>query len=155
MVKWKSNIRNRTKDSGGKPKANPERKTLWGGLFHFIVSPLVWRLILLAIIVAVLFWWWDRLVTWVTDVTGSTVDLLGWGLVLIAIAIIIIMGKIWRRQLSAWTRHWKLYQWHKWLGAIAFILAIWSILALFDLGGSFGLRIINDNQNFIGTLCIL
>ncbi|GAI71850.1 unnamed protein product, partial [marine sediment metagenome] len=65
------------------------------------------------------------------------------------------MGMIWRRQLSAWAHRWKLYQWHKWLGAIAFILAIWGILALFDLGGSFGLRIIDYGQILIGILRIL
>ena len=114
----------------------------------------MWRLILLVIIVAVLFWQWDRLVSWVTDVTGSTVDLFGWGLALIVIAVIIIMGIIWRQQLADWARRWKLYNWHKWLGAISFLLAVWGILALFDLGGSFGLRLINYNQNIIGILRI-
>lgn len=154
MAKQKSNIGNRAKGSGGKPRVKPERKSLWGGLFHFIVSPLVWRLILLVIIVAVLFWQRGRLVSWVNDVTGSTVELFGWGLVLIAIAIISIMGMIWRRQLSAWARRWKLYQWHKWLGAIAFTLAVWGILALLDLGGSFGMTIIGQ-QDFVGVLRIL
>ena len=144
MAKWKSNIKNKAKDSGGKPRVEPRKKSLWGGLFRFIVSPLVRRLILLVIIVAVLFWQWGR----VTDVTESTVELFGWGLVLIAIAAIIIMGMIWRRQLSAWAHRWKLHQWNKWLGAIAFILAVWGILALFDLGGSFG-------QNFVGFPQIL
>ena len=155
MAKRKSNIRNRAKGSDGKPRVKPRRKSLLGGLFYFIVSPLVRRLILLVIIVAVLFWQWGRLASWVTDVTESTVELFGWGLVLIAIAVIIIMGMIWRRQLSAWAHRWKLYQWNKWLGAIAFILAVWGILALFDLGGSFGLRIIGYDQGLIGILCIL
>ncbi len=148
MAKQKSNIRNRAKGSGGKPRVKLERKSLVGGLFHFIVSPLVWRFILLVTIAAVLFWQWGRLASWFTDVTESTVGLFGWGLVLIAIAVIIIMGMIWRRQLSAWAHRWKLYQWNKWLGAIAFILAVWGILALFDLGGSFG-------QNFVGFPQIL
>lgn len=147
MAKWQSSIGNRAK-GGGKPRVKPERKSLLGGLFHFIISPLVRRLILLVIIVAVLFWQWDRLVSWLTDVAESTVELFGWGLVLVAIAVIIIMGVIWRRQLSAWAHRWKLYQWNKWLGVIAFILAVWGILALFDLGGSFG-------QNFVGFPRIL
>jgi len=154
MAKWKSSIGNRAKGSGGKPRVKPERKSLSGGLFHFIISPLVRRLILLVIIVAALFWWRDSLVSWVADVTESTVELFGWGLVLIAIAVIIIMGMIWRRQLSAWAHRWKLHQWNKWLGAIAFILAAWGILALFDLGGSFGLIIIGQ-QGFVGVLRLL
>ena len=62
---------------------------------------------------------------------------------------------IWRRQLSAWAYRWKLNQWNKWLGAIVFMLAVWGVLALFDLGGSFGLRIIDYGQNLIGVLRIL
>jgi len=155
MAKWKSNTKNRAKGSGGKPRVKPERKSLLGGLFHLIVSPLMRRLILLVIIVTVLFWWRDSLASWVTDVAENTVGLFGWGLVLIAIAVIVIMGLIWRRQLSAWAHRWKLHQWNRWLGAIAFILAVWGILALFDLGGSFGLRIIGYGQGLIGILRIL
>jgi len=154
MAKWKSSIGNRAKGSDGKPRVKPERKSLSGGLFHFIISPLVRRLILLVIIVAVLFWWRDSLASWFTDVSESTVELFGWGLVLIATSVIIIMGMIWRRQLSAWAHRWKLHQWNKWLGAIAFILAVWGILALFDLGGSFGLIII-EQQGFVGVLRLL
>ena len=144
MAKWESNIRNSAKDSGGKPRAKPERKSLLGRLFHLIISPLVRRLILVVIIVALLFWQWDRIV-----------GVFGWGLVLIAVAGITIIGLIWRRQLSAWAHRWKLHQWHNWLGAVAFILAVWGILALFDLGGSFGLRIIGDDQGLTGILRIL
>ena len=140
MAKQKSNIRNKDKGNDSKPRVKPERKSLWGELFRFIISPLVWRLILLVIIVAVLFWQRDKLGLWVTDVTESIVELFGWGLVLIEIVIIVIMGLIWRRQLSDWARRWKLYQWHKWLGIIAFILAVWGILARFGLGGSVGLN---------------
>ncbi len=144
MAKRESNSRSRAK-----------RKPFLAGLFHFIISPWVWRFILLVIIVTVLFWQWRRLVSWAIDVTDSTIELFGWGLVLIAIAIIIIMGMIWRRQLSAWAYRWKLNQWNKWLGAIVFMLAVWGVLALFDLGGSFGLRIIDYGQNLIGVLRIL
>ncbi len=144
MAKWKSDTENRAKGSGGKPGVKPERRSLLGRLFHLLVSPLVRRLILLVIIVAVLFWQWEGLV-----------GVFGWGLVLIAIAVIIIIGLIWRRQLSAWAHRWKLHQWHNWLGAIAFTLAVWGILAIFDLGGSFGLRIIDDDQGLIGILRIL
>ena len=153
MAKRESNNRNRIKD--GKSRVRPQGKSFLAGLFHFIISPLVWRLILLVIIVVVLVLYRNSLVSLATDVTESTVELFGWGLVLIAIAIIVIMGMIWRRQLSAWAHRWKLYQWNKWLGAIAFILAVWGILALFDLGGSFGLHIINYGQGLIGILRIL
>ena len=155
MAKQKSDAKNRVRDNGDNFRVKPERRSLRRGIFYFIVSPLVWRFILLVIIVAVLFWQWGRITSWFTDVTESTVELFGWGLVLIAVAVIVIMGLIWRRQLSAWAHHWRLHQWNKWLGAIAFILAVWGILALFNLGGSFGQLIINDDQGLIGILCIL
>ena len=145
MAKKKANIKNKPSNLRSKPTRKPERKSLWSQLFHFIVSPLVRRLILLVIIVAVLFWQWGRLASWVTDVTESTVGLFGWGLVLIVAAVMIIVGAIWRRQLSAFAQRWKLYQWNKWLGGIVLALAVWGILALFGLGGSFGLSIIGQD----------
>ncbi|MFC1860263.1 DNA translocase FtsK [Chloroflexota bacterium] len=145
MAKRKSDTKNSVK---------PERGSLLGRLFHLLISPLGRRLILLFIIVAVLFWQWDRLASWLADIAESTVELFGWGLVLIAIAVIIIMGIIWRRQLSAWAHRWKLHQWNKGLGAIAFLMAVWGLLAIFDLGGSFGLYLIGTT-GFIGILRIL
>ena len=55
MAKWKSDNENKAKGNGAKPKVKPEGKSFWGGLFYFIISPLVWRSILVIVIVAVLF----------------------------------------------------------------------------------------------------
>lgn len=145
MAKRKSNTEHRAKGVSDKSRIKPARRSLLGRLFYLLISPLVRRLILLVAIVAVLFWQWDSLIAWANGVVESTVELFGWGLVLIAIAVIIIIGMLWRRQLSALARHWRLYQWNKWLGAIAFILTIWGTLALFKLGGSFGLAIIGQD----------
>ncbi len=149
MAKRKPNIRNRPKGASDKSRVKPKRKSLLGGLFRFIVSPLVRRFTMLVIILGLLFLLWSPLTSWVTDVRDAALELFGWGLILIAIAVIIIMGMLWRRQLSAFVHRWRLYQWNKWLGAIAFTLAIWGILALFNLGGSFGLVIIGqDNVDY-------
>jgi len=145
MAKRKANIRHRAKGVSDKARVKPARRSLLGGLFHFLVSPLVRRLIILVAIVAVLLWQWSALTSWVASIWDNALGLFGWGLVLIAIAIIIIIGMLWRRQLSALARRWRLYQWNKWLGAIAFILTIWGTLALFNLGGSFGLAIIGQD----------
>jgi len=141
MVKKKTKTRNRAKGFRDKPRVKPQGRSLWGRLFRFLVSPWVWRFIFVAAIVAILFWQWDNLVAWAGGVAEGTVGLFGWGLILVAIAIIAAAGVIWRQRLSALARRWKLYQWNKWLGAIAFILAIWAVLAFFNLGGSFGLAI--------------
>lgn len=155
MAKKKANIKRKSKGAGDKPKVKPKGRSFWGGLFRLAISAPVRRLLLVLAILALLFWQWDRLASWATDVTESTLGLFGWGLILIVIAILTMIGVIWRRQLSAFVRRWKLYQWNKWLGAIAFILAIWGILALLDLGGSLGLRIIDYDQGLIGILRIL
>jgi len=155
MAKQKSNAKNRARGNGDNLGVKPERRSLLGGIFHFIVSPLVWRFILLVIIVAVLFWQWGNIGSWFAGVTESTVELFGWGLLLIVIAVLAILGIIWRRQLSSWAHRWKLHHWNKWLGGVAFILAVWGILALFNLGGSFGQLIISYDQGLIGILCIL
>ncbi|MDH5695731.1 MAG: DNA translocase FtsK [Dehalococcoidia bacterium] len=149
MAKRKANIKR-------KPRRQPKlkRKSTWGQFFHFIALPPVRRLILLVIIVALLWWQWSTLASWAASVRDSTLELFGWGLVLIAIALITIMGLIWRRQLSALAHRWKLYQWNQWLGGVAFILAIWGILAFFRLGGSFGQTIIGY-PGFLGALRLL
>ena len=138
-----------------KPGKKPGRRSWWSRLFRFAVLSIGGRLILLSIVIlALLFWLSGTFMSWVVDTVEGTLSLFGWGLALIAIAVIIVMGMLWRQQLSAFIHRWKLYQWNKWLGAIAFILAIWGTLALLNLGGSFGLYIIGS-QDFIGALRIL
>jgi len=109
---------------------------------------------LLVLIVALLFWQWSAVTSWISNIASKVWGLFGWGLILIALAVIIIIGIISKRQLSVLVRRWKLYQWNKWLGAITFILAIWGVLALFNLGGSFGLGVIGED-GFISILWIL
>jgi len=145
MAKKKPKIKSRDKGVSGQSRVKPRGRSLWGRLFRFLVSPWVWRFIFVVAIVAVLYWQWENLVALATGVAESTVGLFGWGLILIAIAIIVVAGLIWRRQLSALAHRWKLYQWNKWLGAISLGFAIWAILAFFNLGGSFGLAIIGQD----------
>jgi S-DNA-T family DNA segregation ATPase FtsK/SpoIIIE len=66
---------------------------------------------------------------------------------------------IWRRRLGTFIFHWR-----QWLGGIAFILAVWGILAFFPggrvlsngLGGSFGRDIIAfPSPDYVGALRIL
>ena len=122
-----------------------KRRSWWSWLLYFI---------LLVIILGLLLWQREALASWAAGIGDSGLRLFGWGLLLIVIAVIVIVGVIWQRQLSALVRRWKLYQWNKWLGAIAFILAIWGTLALFNLGGSFGLGVIGY-PDFSGVLRIL
>ncbi len=142
MTKGGANIRS-------KSRKKPRRKSWWGRLFHFMALPPVRRLILLVLIVALLFWQWSAVTLWANNIAGNTLRLFGWGLVLIIIALGTLVWVIWRRKLSS-----LIYHWNQWLGGIAFILAAWGILALFNLGGSFGLAIIGQ-EDFIAILWIL
>jgi len=144
MARKKANTRNR---AGARPA---KKGSSSGGFFRWF-----WRLSLVSLVVVVLFWQWENITVWLDDVTEGTVGLFGWGLILIVLAVITIIGIIWRRQLANWARRWRLYQWNKWLGVASFILATWGVLALFDLGGSFGRDIIGGDLGMVGILRIL
>ncbi len=141
MVKRKANIR-------GKSRKKPARKPWWSRLFHFMMLPMMWRLILIALIVALLFWQWSAMVSMTNAVTQRISELFGWGLVFFDIALLAFVVVIWRRKLFSFIRHW-----NQWLGGIALALAAWGILAVFNLGGSFGLGIIGIQAlDFLSTL---
>jgi S-DNA-T family DNA segregation ATPase FtsK/SpoIIIE len=137
-----------------KPETRTGRDLNLVGFFHFLSSLWLRRLVLLVLILTLLFWQWQAISSWINDVTESTIGLLGWGLVLIALAVIITIGIIFRQKLAYFTVRWKLYQWNKWLGAVAFLFAIWGVLALFGLGGNFGETLIGRTIG-LGVLRVL
>ncbi len=137
MAKKKANIKPKRTNIRNKSTRKPRGRSGWSRLFHFMVSPPVWQLLLIILVLYVLYWQWSTLTSWVTDVINGAWGLLGWGLALIAAAIVVLISVLWRRKLSS-----LIYHWNQWLGGIAFALAGWGILAVFGLGGSFGLRLI-------------
>ena len=148
MAKRKANIR-------GKSRRKPRRRSWWSRLLRSMGA---WRLIFLAVIVALLFWQRSALVSLATHIGDNILRLFGWGLLLIAIAIGIVAGVLWRQKLSS-----LIYHWNQWLGGTALALAVWGILALFpgegilklvSLGGKIGLGIIGY-PDFYGLLRIL
>ena len=155
MAKKKANIRGNPKSGAAVEKPGGKSGLTLGKLLRFLVLPPVRRLLLLILILVVLFGQREGLASWASGVVEGTAGLFGWGLVLIALAVIIVTGIVFRHQLSDFIRRWKLYQWNKWLGAAAFLLAAWGILALLDLGGSFGMGVIADDQGLIGVLRVL
>ena len=86
----KKKVRAKHRHESSQPKVKKSGGNGLGGFVRFLASPWLRRFILLVIILAVLFWQWEAISSWVDDVAGSTIGLLGWGLVLIALAIIII-----------------------------------------------------------------
>ena len=131
-------------------QSKPAGRSGWSKFVHFIMLPPVLILLLLVIIAALIYWQRNALVS----LAGDVLTLFGWGLALIVIAVIIVLGLMWQRQLSALARRWKLNYWNRWLGGVAFILVAWGILAFLGLGGSFGESII-DTPDFLGALRLL
>lgn len=138
MAKKKANI--------SRARKRPGRRSGVGLLFHILMSTPIRQLILIALILVVLFWQLQNIV----EAGERLNEFFGWGLVFIAVAVVILVVQIWRRKLSLF-----IYHWNRWLGGIAFILAIWGILAFSDLGGEFGQSIISyPAHEIIGALNI-
>jgi len=135
----------RKADTSVKAKRKSRRKSWLSQLFHLAISTPGRQIILLAIILALLFWQWSNIESAAAWVWG----LLGWGLLFIAIAIIILVVRIKQRKLTSFIFHF-----NRWLGGVAFILATWGILGFLKLGGTFGSGII-DSPDFIGVLRII
>ncbi|MDD5081900.1 MAG: DNA translocase FtsK [Dehalococcoidales bacterium] len=145
MAKRRASTGKKPRRASARPSARPKRSSFLKGLSHFLRSPVVWRVLLAVIVAAVLFWQWPAITSWVAGVRDSILNTFGWGLIFIGVIIAAVLCLIFWRQLSDWARRWHLQHWHKWLGAIVFMLAIWGVLAFFHLGGNIGLAIIGQN----------
>ncbi|HEX76198.1 MAG TPA: DNA translocase FtsK, partial [Dehalococcoidia bacterium] len=102
-------------------------------LLRFLIRPPMGYIIIVIAIVAILYWQLATLTSW----ANSTWKLFGWGLILVAVAVVTLIWLAWRRKLSS-----LIYRWNQWLAGIACVVAAWGILALFDLGGDIGFAII-------------
>ncbi len=122
-----------------KPSRRRRRRSFWGGLFDFLWWPPVRWTILLAIVGALVWWQWPALA-----------DFFGWGLLFIAAAIITVIVQMKRRKLSSFV-----LRFNRWLGAVAFVLAVWGILAIFDLGGTLGAVLIMDPAPVVDILIVI
>ncbi len=132
------------------------RSASGGGFFRFLFSRPVRNIIFLIIVFVLLAVFRDSLSVFFADLR----ELFGWGVVFLLGAVITLITLVWRRQLGSLVRHW-----NRWLGGIAFLLAVWGILGSFNApgdsfprgpGGSFGHEIVNyPNYNFIYALRIL
>jgi S-DNA-T family DNA segregation ATPase FtsK/SpoIIIE len=140
--------RKATLDDKPKSRSKTREKSWFSQFFHVVISTPVRQLILVVAIVVLLAVFWDN----IEAAFGSLIDLFGWGLVFIVVAIITFIVMIWRRKFGLFFRHL-----NRWLGCIAFILAVWGILAFFRLGGDFGREIIfwYTTPAYVGALVIL
>ena len=123
-----------------RPKSRKrQRRSFWGGLLYFLWLPPIRYTILLALVGLLVWWRWSAL-------TG----LFGWGLLFIAAAIITFIVQMKRRKLPSF-----ILRFNRWLGAVAFVLATWGILAIFDMGGEFGGALIMEPAPVVDILIVI
>ena len=131
----------KTRETGGKSG----RPWLVRFIRWFFVPPGIFFTLLIAA-AAVVYWQHSNIAAWIGDTAYSIFSLFGWGLIFVGLAIITAFILIFAHKLSALWRGWRY-----WLGAFAFVAAIWGLLAFFYLGGSIGLGIIGS-RSFVGAL---
>jgi S-DNA-T family DNA segregation ATPase FtsK/SpoIIIE len=124
----------------------------WRRFFHFLwLKPVRW--FLLVIIIGAIIWWQlPALKALFTHVTNNVAEQLGWGLVLIVIALFILLIFLLIRRVPSFVKWVRVVA--RGLGVISLLLAIWGILAFAGLGGNFGQALISHN-GFIGALRVL
>ena len=113
--------------SKSRPRRKAKQRQSAGMRFlAFIASPVVRRLLLVVAVVALFYVFWERVVA-----------LFGWGLVIVAIVLGLLVWLVRHGRLAA------IKNWWNWvLGGMSLALAIWGILALSGLGGRIGQSII-------------
>ncbi|MEA1959583.1 MAG: DNA translocase FtsK [Chloroflexota bacterium] len=113
--------------------------------------------ILLIVVVTLLVVFSSEVMSGLDDAWSTLVDTLGWGLIIIAVAVVaLVVWAIWRRQIADFMRRgnrWlnsianslSLRYWNRWLGVIAILFAVFCIISIFDFGGSFGDAVVGDS----------
>lgn len=125
--------------------------SFWKSLAGFISSPFGRISIFIIIVGGLLYWFWPNIVGWTTTTWNNTMDLLGAGLILIAIALIALFLIVINERTYIFIKYW-----HQFLGVIAIFFIIWGILAIIDtnLGGSVGKNIAGPStESGILKLC--
>ena len=95
---------------------------------------------------------------WISGGLGRFIDgissTLGWGIVLVLLAIIVILCILFRKRLDPIARKTTLIYWYRWLGAVVLVFFVWGILGWLSWGGSVGRSIFGSNA-FLGVFRLL
>ena len=140
------------KDKKDKAPRKPVRKKSGvSQLWHFLLLPPVWRLLLFALVVGILAWQWSALTAWASSAADNIWAQFGLGLFLLVLAIGVLLGVLFKQGLLP-----LIFRWNRWLGSVALGLALWGVLAFSGVGGSFGQDIIGfPASDWVGILRIL
>ena len=120
----------KAKSRSNRGRKAKESRPLWKRFFGFMASPVGRRLILIVVIVVLLYVSWEGMLR-----------LFGYGLIIIAIALGLLIWTAWRRQFSIVKNRWNWI-----LGGISLAFAVWGILSFSTLGGTFGQGIIGASN---------
>jgi S-DNA-T family DNA segregation ATPase FtsK/SpoIIIE len=116
-----------------------------GLLRRLFTSIWTWRIILLSAFIALFTWQWGNISNVINNLITGAYGALGWGFILIVLALIVAVSVLFREQLAPFAKRWTLNYWYRWAGALVLLFAIWGILGLFSLGGSVGQNIVGDD----------
>ena len=114
-------------------------------------------LLVIAIVVGLVYWQWQNIASWSSQTIRGVVELFGWGLLLVVLAILTFLVVIFSRPKLL------LRYWNRWIGFLVLLTAVWAILAFipgsgylepFNLGGRIGQHIIGQSIA-IGILIII
>ncbi len=104
-----------------------------------------WRIIMLSLFVALFTWQWDNIYHFIDSLIRGTYGAMGWGFILIIVALIVAVSVLFREQLAPFAKRWTLNYWYRWAGALALVYVTWGVFGLFELGGSLGKSIVGDD----------
>jgi DNA segregation ATPase FtsK/SpoIIIE, S-DNA-T family len=122
-----------------------------------LLTNLLLSLIIFVIIIGLVWWQWPNITSWVTNTSLGIIQTFGWGILLMALAILAIV------EVSLVKPRLFLSYWNKWIGGILIFVSIWGILGLgrgggvlenVSLGGRIGQGIIGSSLA-IGLLIVL
>ncbi len=119
-----------------------------------VLSRLLILLLILIVTAALLFTFRSQVLSGLNTAWDAVFGALGYGVILVAVMVVLLMFWIlWRRQITGFLERGNralrstssslsLHRWNLWLGFIVFGVAVFGILAFFDLGGGFGLAVV-------------
>jgi len=136
------------KNSKGAALGGPSRTR------RLVLLRLLMLLLLLITTAALLFAFRSQVLSGLNSAWDAVFGALGYGVILVAVMVVLLMVWIlWRRQITRFLERGNralrttssslaLHRWNLWLGFIVLGVAVFGILAFFDLGGDFGLAIV-------------
>lgn len=134
-------------------KQTKKGKPFWKQFLGFLFSPPVLRLIVVLIIAGLIYWFWPDISSWAVTTWEGLLELLGIGLLIVAVFLGLLLWIILAGKFSLLIRYWNF-----WLGGICLAIAAWGIGTFFNpgsgivsqstLGGEIG-------QSIIGTTDIV